>query len=84
VRSTVVFCFHRSLASRQGRFALRYAGLTPLHFALGNVVRGLGQARGANEQEAITEDNEGDKEALPRRRAKQHARCVRYRERNLR
>jgi hypothetical protein len=29
---------------------LRYAGLTPLHFALGNVVRGLGQARYANKR----------------------------------
>jgi hypothetical protein len=63
MRSTVVFCFHRSLPSRQGRFALRYASLTPLHFALGNAVRGLRKARCANQQEAITEDNEGNKES---------------------
>jgi len=33
------FCFHCSLPSRQGRFALGYASLAPMHFALGNVVR---------------------------------------------
>jgi hypothetical protein len=46
---TVVFCFHRSLTSRQGSFALRYASLASLHFALGNAIRGLGKARCAKE-----------------------------------
>ena len=41
MRSAIIFRSHRSLTSRQGRFALSYASLTPLHFALGNAIRGL-------------------------------------------
>jgi hypothetical protein len=48
MRGGVIFCFHGSLASRQGRFALRYASLTPLHFALGNAIRGLTKGRYAD------------------------------------
>src|SRR5438876_10435418 len=66
VRSAIVFCFHRSLTPRQGRFSLRYAGLTPVHFALGDVVRGLRKAACANSREADpneTKDNEGSEES---------------------
>src|SRR5439155_9125986 len=63
VRKSVVFRFHRGLAAFQGGFALWYASLTPLHFALGDVIRRLRKARRANTSEANqgeTEDNEGN------------------------
>src|SRR5262249_32141578 len=64
VRGTVVLGFHRSLASRECRFAFSYAGLTSLYFALGNVFRGLREARYAKKEKARrdqTENNKGRK-----------------------
>jgi hypothetical protein len=38
MRDGVIFRFHRGFAPREGGFALRHGILTPLHFALGDVI----------------------------------------------
>jgi hypothetical protein len=52
VRDGVISRFQGGFASRKGGFAVRYASLTPLHFALGDVIGVLCKRAAAKDEEA--------------------------------
>ena len=59
VRDSVILRTHGGLAPGKRGFARRYGSLSPLHFAVGNVVGVLRERGGGEEKETITEDSEG-------------------------